>query len=247
MVAEMMDRRRTCHHEACHAVVALALDQPVHCIEVYDGGGGAFYARQPTRERDEDERRRVFDVLAESMRLRPAPSDEDWIGDRLVVLLAGLAAEFRMCGYYPGGEGDAQDIEELLGVLPAERREAIREAATKRTNRLVEANWGAISRVADQLYWRGRLEGPEIRAIAGNVTRENSVAPNNHIYPVYSGGQRIGEVLRRNVDGLTYAAIPAAGGVIGYFDDLIEAAHAVGAASPAGSIRFRAAEDDRRR
>ena len=242
-----IDRRAVvAHHEGAHAVAALALGQSVYCVALEPDGSGTFRRHpQSLPDLDDDVRSRARDVFVGDM--HKSPVDEEWLHETLIVSLAGACATFRLTGNYAGCDVDFDDVDALLGLLPLNRREAMYRRAAEEAEGVVDRNWAAVERIAVRLLSQDYLDALEIRSTAGPLLPDQLQVRDSHIYPVFSGKTQIGEVLRRNVDGLTYAAIPAAGGVIGYFDDLIDAAHAVGAASPAGSIRFCAAEDDRHR
>ena len=141
------DLTATAYHEAGHAVIALALDRPVHAVSIL-----------PDRER--------LGVCAfGKAAVRPT---EDWIEREMLISLGGLAAEARHTGSYAWDQADrdlryVRDLaEQRAGPRRAERLE--RRLLAKAEHLLAkEAHWQAVERIAAELLRRGTVSGRAVR------------------------------------------------------------------------------------
>lgn len=137
----------TAYHEAGHAVVALALDRPVHRVSVL-----------PNRER-------LGQCEFAKGRFRPT---EDWIEREILIALAGLAAEARHSGSYgwEEAERDLRYVRKLTvqraGPRAAERLE--RRMLAKTENILADdGHWRAVELIAAELMKVGVISGRAAR------------------------------------------------------------------------------------
>ncbi|MDB5312896.1 MAG: ftsH 4 [Gemmataceae bacterium] len=137
----------TAYHEAGHAVVALALDRPVHRVSVL-----------PNRERlgQCEFGKGVF---------RPS---EDWIEREILIALAGMAAEARHTGTYGWDEAE-RDLRyaRRLILQRASQRQAERferRMLSKVENLLAdEGHWQAVELIAAELLKHGVISGRAAR------------------------------------------------------------------------------------
>jgi len=137
----------TAYHEAGHAVVALALDRPVHRVSVL-----------PNRER-------LGQCEFAKGRFRPS---EDWVEREILIALGGPAAEARHCGAY-GWEEAERDLRyvrrlaaQRAGPRAAERLE--RRLLAKAENLLADdGHWRAVELIAAELMRHGVISGRAAR------------------------------------------------------------------------------------
>jgi ATP-dependent Zn protease len=137
----------TAYHEAGHAVVALALDRPVHRVSVL-----------PNRDR-------LGQCEFAKGRVRPS---EDWIEREMLIALGGLAAEARHSGTY-GWEEAERDLRyvrrlamQRAGERGAERLE--RRMLAKTENILADdGHWRAVELIAAELLKNGVISGRAAR------------------------------------------------------------------------------------
>ena len=137
----------TAYHEACHAVVALALGRPIHRVSVLPDGQFLGLCR--------------FGKGA----FRPS---EDWLEREILIALGGLAAEARYSGDYAwdAADRDRQYVRQLAvrraGERQAERLE--RRLLAKAEHLLAqEGHWAAVQLIAAELLRRGVISGRAAR------------------------------------------------------------------------------------
>lgn len=145
----------TAYHEAGHAVVALALDRPVHKVSVLPGrdllgqcqfGKGVF---RPT---------------------------DDWLERELLIALAGMAAEARHTGGYCR-DGAARDLRyarrlALQRATPKTLDRFERRMLAKVENLLAdEGHWRAVELIAAELMRQGTISGRAARHLFEQGTR----------------------------------------------------------------------------
>jgi ATP-dependent Zn protease len=146
-VSETTYDATTAYHEAGHAVVALALDRPVHKVSVLPGrdllgqcqfGKGVF---RPT---------------------------EDWLEREVLIALAGMAAEARHTGGYCR-DGAARDLRyarrlALQRATPKTLDRFERRVLAKVENLLAdEGHWRAVELIAAELMRQGTISGRAAR------------------------------------------------------------------------------------
>lgn len=137
----------TAYHEAGHAVVALALDRPVHRVSVL-----------PNRDRlgQCEFRKGVF---------RPS---EDWLEREILIALAGMAAEARHTGTYSREEAE-QDLRYARRLLLQRGSERQLERQERRMLAKVEhlladdGHWRAVELIAAELLKHGVISGRAAR------------------------------------------------------------------------------------
>ena len=145
----------TAYHEAGHAVVALALDRPVHKVSVLPGrdllgqcqfGKGVF---RPT---------------------------DDWLEREVLIALAGMAAEARHTGGYCR-DGAARDLRyarrlALQRATPKTLDRFERRMLAKVENLLAdEGHWRAVELIAAELMKQGTISGRAARHLFEQGTR----------------------------------------------------------------------------
>jgi plasmid stabilization system protein ParE len=135
------------YHEAGHAVVALALGRPVHCVSVLPD--------------------RVHLGTCEFQKGVFRPS-EDWIEREILISLAGLAAEARHTGNYAwnGAGRDLQYVRRLTVERAGERRaERLERRLLAKVEHLLaqEENWRAVELIVAELLRRGEISGRSAR------------------------------------------------------------------------------------
>lgn len=137
----------TAYHEAGHAVVALALDRPIHRVSVL-----------PNRDR-------LGQCEFAKGRFRPS---EDWLEREMLIALGGLAAEARHSGTYGWDEAerDLRYVRRLAvqraGARAAERLE--RRMLAKTENILADdGHWQAVELIAAELMKHGVISGRAAR------------------------------------------------------------------------------------
>jgi ATP-dependent Zn protease len=146
----------TAYHEAGHAVVALALDRPVHRVSVL-----------PNRDR-------LGQCEFGKGRFRPT---EDWLEREMLIALGGLAAEARQTGTY-GWEEAGRDLRyvrklalQRAGERAAERLE--RRMLSKTENILADdGHWRAVRLIAAELMRHGTISGRTARHLFDLGCRE---------------------------------------------------------------------------
>jgi ATP-dependent Zn protease len=133
----------TAYHEAGHAVVALALDRPVHRVSVL-----------PNRDRSGqcEFGKAVF---------RPT---QDWVEREILISLAGLAAEARRTGTYAWEEAerDLRYVRKLARERASERavERLERRMLSKVENLLADdGHWRAVELIAAELLKHGTISG----------------------------------------------------------------------------------------
>jgi len=166
------DRRKleaTAYHEAGHAVVCAMLDNGLHSatINPTDAAAGITTSIMPRNIR-----RKLRDEEHDDPRLA------QWIEHRVIVILAGTAAQRRafpkmQWKYGHGFNGsqpvtprtDAQNACRLIYVLHGEGElaDCYYKYLQAKTKSLVDRHWGAIERVAAALLEHGKLSAEEVR------------------------------------------------------------------------------------
>jgi len=137
----------TAYHEAGHAVIALALDRPVHRVSVL-----------PNRERLGQ---------CEFRKGVTRPSD-DWIEREILIALAGLAAEARHTGTYGFEEAD-RDLRFVRRLIlqrssPRQAERLERRMLSKVEHLLAdEGHWRAVVAIAVELLKLGTISGRAAR------------------------------------------------------------------------------------
>lgn len=137
----------TAFHEAGHAVVALALDRPIHKVSVLPGRdllGQCQFGKGVHR-----------------------PSD-DWLEREILIALAGLAAEARHTGQYDrlAAGRDLRVVRKLAAQRAGERQadRLERRMLAKTENMLADdANWRAVEAIAAELMKLGTISGRAAR------------------------------------------------------------------------------------
>lgn len=133
----------TAYHEAGHAVVALALDRPVHKVSILpsrDKLGWCEYKKGVIR-----------------------PS-EDWLEREVLIALAGMAAEARHTGTYAREEA-GRDLKFARSLLVSRAGDRRADRLERRLLSKVEAMlgddelWAAVEAVAAALLENGEISG----------------------------------------------------------------------------------------
>jgi hypothetical protein len=136
----------TAYHEAGHAVVALALDRPVHRVSVL-----------PNRERlgQCEFGKGVF---------RPS---EDWVEREVMIALAGLAAEARHTGTYGWAEAerDLRYVRRLLSQTTERAAARLEKRLLAKVENLLadDDHWRAVELIAAELLLHGVISGRAAR------------------------------------------------------------------------------------
>jgi ATP-dependent Zn protease len=139
--------RATAYHEAGHAVVALALDRPVHKVTILPKAQrlGACEFRKGVQR----------------------PSD-DWIETSILIALAGMVAEARVTGRYCplGASQDLKVVRKLAALRASERAiDRLERRMLAKTENLLgdEALWQAVELIANELLEHGQISGRAAR------------------------------------------------------------------------------------
>jgi Peptidase family M41 len=146
----------TAYHEAGHAVVALALDRPVHRVSVL-----------PNRER-------LGQCEFGKGRFKPS---EDWLEREILIALAGLAAEARHTGKYSLKEA-SHDLRYVRRLVLQRKSERAAPRYEERMLSKVEAmlsdyaTWRAVELIAAELLKHGVISGRAARHLYEQATRE---------------------------------------------------------------------------
>jgi ATP-dependent Zn protease len=133
----------TAYHEAGHAVVALALDRPVHRVSVL-----------PNQEH----------LGKCEFRKGVQRGSVDFIEQEILISLAGMAAEARLTGRYDrGGAGRDLRYVRTLALQRASEKQLDRyerRMLAKVENLMSdEALWAAVESIAKELMKRGQISG----------------------------------------------------------------------------------------
>lgn len=147
----------TAYHEAGHAVIALALDRPVHRVSIL-----------PNRERlgQCEFGKGVF---------RPS---EDSLEREILIALAGLAAEARHSGTYAMDEAD-RDLRYVRRLVLQRKSERAAPRYEERMLAKVEALlgedtvWQAVELIAAELLKHGVISGRAARHLYEQATKES--------------------------------------------------------------------------
>jgi hypothetical protein len=138
----------TAYHEAGHAVVALALGQPVQRVSVLpqrDHLGRCEFAKG------------VF---------RPS---EDWLEREILIALGGLAAEARLTGNYAWDMAgrDMIYVQRLTVQRAGRQAEKLERRLLAKVEHLLarEEHWCAVERIAAELLRRGTISGRAARQL----------------------------------------------------------------------------------
>lgn len=146
----------TAYHEAGHAVVALALDRPVHRVSVL-----------PNRER-------LGQCEFGKGRVKPS---EDWLEREILIALGGLAAEARHTGTYSIDEAD-RDLRYVRRLVLQRKSERAAPRYEERMLSKVEAMlgddaiWHAVELIAAELLKHGVISGRAARHLYEQATRD---------------------------------------------------------------------------
>jgi ATP-dependent Zn protease len=146
----------TAYHEAGHAVVALALDRPVHRVSVL-----------PSRDR-------LGQCEFGKGVSRP---NEDWIEREILIALAGMAAEAKHTGKYGFAEAD-RDLKYVRRMVLQRTSERAAERYERRMLVKVEylladdGHWAAVERIAVELLKLGVISGRAARHLFDQACRE---------------------------------------------------------------------------
>jgi hypothetical protein len=146
----------TAYHEAGHAVVALALDRPVHRVSVL-----------PNRER-------LGQCEFGKGVSRPS---EDWIEREILISLAGMAAEAKHTGTYGFAEAD-RDLRYVRRLVLKRTSERAAERYERRMLAKVEyilsddGHWAAVERIAAELLKLGVISGRAARHLFDQACQE---------------------------------------------------------------------------
>ena len=147
----------TAHHEAGHAVAALALGRPVHRVSI------------------RADRERLGACHFGKAVFRPS---EDWLEREILIALAGLAAEARFTGDYAwdGAARDRQYVAELTLERAGNARQAERleRRLLSKTEHLLDqpGNWLAVERIAAELLRTGSISGRAARHLYEECQRQ---------------------------------------------------------------------------
>ena len=137
----------TAYHEAGHAVVALALERPVHRVSVL-----------PNRER-------LGQCEFGKGVARPS---HDWLEREILIALGGLAAEARHTGTYGFAEAD-RDLRYVRRLIlqrasPRQAERLERRMLSKVEDLLAdEGHWQAVESIAAELLKLGVISGRAAR------------------------------------------------------------------------------------
>ena len=146
----------TAYHEAGHAVIALALDRPVHRVSVL-----------PNRER----------LGACEFGKGVSRPSEDWIEREILISLAGMAAEAKHTGKYGFAEAD-RDLRYVRRLVLKRTSERAAERYERRLLSKVEylladdAHWNAVERIAAELLKHGAISGRAARHLFDSARRD---------------------------------------------------------------------------
>jgi ATP-dependent Zn protease len=146
----------TAYHEAGHAVVALALDRPVHRVSV-----------RPKHQ---------FLGLCEFRKGVQRPSD-DRIETEILIALAGLAAEARHTGTYDriAAGKDLNYARKLMLYRASERSlDRFERRMLSKVEHLLsdEGVWRAVESIAAELLQRGAISGRAAKHFYDLATRD---------------------------------------------------------------------------
>jgi ATP-dependent Zn protease len=148
----------TAYHEAGHAVIALALDRPIHRVSVLPNQqllGKCEFRKGVQR-----------------------PSD-DWIEREILIALAGMAAEARHTGGYDRGAAgkDLASARKLMLYRASERSldRFERRMLSKVENLLGEESvWRAVELIAAELLKLGQISGRAAKHFYDLATKEDA-------------------------------------------------------------------------
>jgi hypothetical protein len=137
----------TAYHEAGHAVIALALDRPVHRVSVL-----------PNRDR-------LGQCEFGKSRFRPS---EDWLEREVLIALAGMAAEARHTGTYSREEAnqDLRYVRRLILQRSSERQaDRLERRMLSKVEHLLadDGHWRAVELIAAELLKHGVISGRAAR------------------------------------------------------------------------------------
>lgn len=149
--------RITAYHEAGHAVVALALDRPVHRVSVL-----------PNQE------------LLGKCEFRKGvirPSD-DWLETEILIALAGMVAESRVTGQHnrAGASRDLAYARKLALQRATENQlDRFEKRMRSKTENLLadDTLWRAVELIAEQLVKLGTISGRAARHLFELAQRED--------------------------------------------------------------------------
>lgn len=144
----------TAYHEAGHAVIALALDRPIHKVTI-----------QPDRDH-------LGWCKFDKGVFRPS---EDWVEREVLIALAGMAAEARYTGSYceHGASRDLRFARKLLAGRAGDRRaERLERRLLAKVESLLADDdvWAAVEAIAAELLKSGTISGRAARHLYNQAT-----------------------------------------------------------------------------
>jgi ATP-dependent Zn protease len=170
-----LDRSRlvTAHHESGHAVCALALNRPVHSLRVYADGSGEFRSHPLPEgwtgavEEEDAIARALFSVP-----IRHTGTDFRSTDGKLREMCGGMCAQkkFAPSSDWRGNGATDRERARLLEESTNQSHDVVSRRlayAFAEAERLIDANWPAITKLAQALAERGHLDRDEIMRIVG--------------------------------------------------------------------------------
>ncbi len=170
----MDQRERIAHHEAAHAVVALAMGLPAPSAGIdidrenpETGGLGSFFATMWTIE--------DLTHLTGSALEKAQAEEVKYARFNLMAILAGAACDSRVLGedlmdalsQQPGDRAAAIGILARMAVPLTDHEESLRSQMSDAASALKEFEiWNAVKEVATATLATGQLAGEEIEKIA---------------------------------------------------------------------------------
>ncbi|MGL6076872.1 MAG: cell division protein FtsH [Fimbriiglobus sp.] len=148
--------RSTAFHEAGHAVVALALDRPVHKVTIL-----------PKAER----------LGACEFRKGVQRPSDDWIENSILIALAGMVSEARVTGQYclRGASQDLATVRKLALLRASDRAvERLERRMLSKTENMLndDALWRAVELIAEELLKLGHISGRAARHFYEQALKE---------------------------------------------------------------------------
>jgi hypothetical protein len=170
------DDRVVAHHEAGHAVAALAFGRPAFSL-MLGPDGGEFRETAPPPVLEECERAgpeteiKFFEAIVKAT-LSPSDAEKQW--SRLVGLFAGRAAQRVIAGtefdsYAAGDLFQARTIAGAITKSPSQADALLREAEMM-ANAVVTEGWAKVEALASELIARRSLDAEQIKATIETAT-----------------------------------------------------------------------------
>lgn len=138
----------TAHHEAGHAIVALAMGREVHRVSIVPAKSRLGHCE---------------------LKKGSARNVKDWLEAEALILLAGVAAEGRLSGQYcwSGASRDLRQVRELTAMRAGSDEQAARleKRLLDKVENLLDSEeiWEAIQAVAGELLTRQTISGRNAR------------------------------------------------------------------------------------